>query len=91
MFGLKNFYISGYIQLERLHTITFNDNLSGVGKFIMEREQEGTGKAYVFEMATDGNFVYYKDIPKPYSGHHFDPKAGIDLNVLFRQGVQPGQ
>ena len=64
MFGLKHFYISGYSNLEKLDTITFNDNLSGFGKFIMEREQEGTGKAYVFEIATDGNFVYYKDIPE---------------------------
>jgi len=77
--GIKDAYVSGYAQPTML-----TPSVSGFGGLVIESEDRGTGKGYVWEFVMDGsNQVWYQGLEKPYPGHHFDPGSGIDLNRLF--------
>jgi hypothetical protein len=77
--GLKDAWISGYAQPTLL-----TPTISGMGGFVVEREDKGTGKGYVWEFVMDGSGqVWYQGLQKPYPGHHFDPASGINLGTLF--------
>jgi hypothetical protein len=77
--GIKNAYISGYAEPTLL-----TSTISGLGGFVIEREDKNIGKGYVFEfIMNDIGSVYYRGITKPYPGHHFDPLSGISLATLF--------
>jgi hypothetical protein len=77
--GLKGAWISGYAQPTLL-----TPTISGMGGFIVEREDKGSGKGYVSEYVMDESAqVWWKALAKPYPGHHFDPTSGIKLDTLF--------
>jgi hypothetical protein len=77
--GVKEAWISGYAQPTLL-----TPSVSGLGGFVIEREDKGLGKGYVWEFVMDGaGKVWYRGLEKPYPGHHFDPTSGINLGQLF--------
>jgi len=77
--GINAAYISGYAQPTLLTPM-----ISGLGGFVVEREDKDIGKGYVFEFVmNDVGAVYYRGLEKPYPGHHFDPLSGISLDTLF--------
>lgn len=77
--GVTNAWISGYAQPTLL-----TPTISGLGGFVIEREDQGTGKGYVWEFVQDGvGQIWYQGLEKPYPGHHFDPASGINLDQLF--------
>jgi hypothetical protein len=80
--GLKSAWISGYAQPTLL-----TPTVSGVGALVVEREDKGIGKGYVSKFVMDdASQVWWKAIPKPYPGHHFDTGVGINLGTLFSRG-----
>jgi len=77
--GIKDAWISGYAQPTLL-----TPSVSGLGGLVIEREDRGLGKGYVWEFVMDGSGkVWYRGLQKPYPGHHFDPASGINLSQLF--------
>ena len=77
--GLKDAWISGYAKPTLL-----TPTVSGMGGFVVEREDKGTGKGYVSEFVMDGSGqLWWKMLAKPYPGHHFEPASGINLGALF--------
>ena len=78
--GIRNAWISGYAQPTLLMP-----TVSCLGGFAIEREDKSMGKGYVWGFAMDDfGQVWYREVDKPYPGHHFDPASGIDLTCLFR-------
>ena len=76
--GLKDSYISGYCD-----PILLKEGLSAFGELVVEREDDGVGKGYVFLLARTDTEVFYAGPYKPQEGHHFDPSGGIQLDDLF--------
>jgi len=73
-------YVSGFMQPTLL-----TPTISGMGAFVIERHDGGTGKGYVSEFVQDvTGAMWFKAVPKG-DGHHFDLGSGIDLNTLFEK------
>lgn len=77
--GLTGCYVSGFMD-----TTTLTPTVSGLGAFILERHDGGTGKGYGFEFVMDREGkLWYHAVPKIKPEHHFKVGEEINVDVLF--------
>ena len=76
--GIYAAYCSGYCS-----TYVSPENVTVGGELLVAREDQGTGKGYVYLFGCSGSDVCFAGPYKPYDGHHYDTCSGVPTDKLF--------
>jgi hypothetical protein len=76
--GLTESYVSGYVDGKILQP-----GLTATGELVVNREDRGTGKAYLYSIAKTETDIAFTGPFKPYGERYFNPSEGVDLNAIF--------
>jgi hypothetical protein len=80
MKGIKEFYTSGYGNIETIE----QNNLSAFGEFVAVRKDNDLNKAYNFIFGKHENGkLYYNGPHKYFDSHHFKEKSQMKISGLF--------
>ena len=76
--GLSAAYISGYAT-----SSISPEGVAVLGELAAVREDQGTGKGYVYVFGTSGSNVYFNGPYKFFNGHHFQNVGSVPIEKLF--------
>ena len=76
--GLTSSFVSGYTS-----AFVTPDGTTGVGEFVVTREDAGTGKGYNYVLGVSGTGVFFSGPYKHFDKHYFSAGGPIPVGSLF--------